>query len=698
MLPTMLLTQNNFPSVINSSDASIVDVFLQPALATSVRYDRGVGYFSAGWLSMIVEGMMQFASHDGQARIITSPILSEDDWLAMQKGIDARGNDILMRALEPTLEDLRKTLSRDARAALAWLVADSVLTFKLAVPVNKLSGEFHAKFGIFTDIQGNKISFEGSNNETINGTIHNYESFKIFCSWIPAFTSIVEADDQRFERLWNNQDPNLRVYNLPEASRQGIIRIRDEDDERPYPLPNRLRAYYNSYSTPSLWKHQQDAIEAWEINNRIGILSMATGSGKTRTSLAAAERCPELAMLVVAVPRSNLVIQWADEIKEHTSFTGVILVFENSEQWQQKLFNQILAAQNAEWMAPVVVVGTMHSLSSPRFLSVIEDAKIPARTLLIVDEVHNVGSPSFRQILRTEFQWRLGLSATPERKYDEVGSGAIEQYFQGVVYTYTMAQALADGNLTPYEYHVYPAYLSDSEFEEYQNLTRKITGLRNRSSNDPTSTQTNNRVDGDNDDLERLLFQRANILKRCTSKIDVIDAVLNDLSLHRCLIYCADMMQLNDMSILLNTKQIIHLQYTASTPLKQRQEALKAIANNEVPVLLAIDCLDEGVDVPVVDQAIILASSSNKRQFIQRRGRVLRKAEGKRYATLVDVIALPPESAGFDARNMLHSELKRATEMAYLANNRHSTLLNIERYVQPYGVLMTELLNGGSDG
>lgn len=601
----MSLRDQHFAHVINSSEVDIAQDFLQPALVNSIGYDRGVGFFSAAWLSLMVDGMIQFAANGGHARILTSPILNAADWEALQKGIEASQDEILRESLQQTVSDLRETMTRDARTALAWLVADGILTFKLAVPINKLTGEFHAKFGIFTDAEGDQISFEGSNNETEQGTIQNYESFKVFPSWKPALASFVQADVQRFERLWNNQDANLRAYELPEAIRQAIIRIRD-DDVRPYPVPAHLQAE-EPEAYLSLWQHQKDAIDAWEANGRVGLLSMATGSGKTRTALAAAERCPELSLLIVAVPASALVTQWAAELKRHTRLPEPILVYEASSSWQDRLFNAMLAKNSAGWTSPLVIVGTMKSLASERFQTVIEDADIPENTLLIVDEAHNVGAPTYRRILDERFQWRLGLSATPARHFDEIGTSVIRDYFQKTVFIYSMRDALRDGRLTPYEYYIYPAQLSADEYAEYLELTRRIIVARGKT-DERITYQSHNQLDGDNKQVEQLLIRRARILKKTASKLQAVERVLQDFKLTRSLVYCADQEQLEEVRTVFKASHLTHAIYIGQTPKDQRSSALDALGKGHIPVVLAIDCLDEGVDLPAVSEAIIIAS------------------------------------------------------------------------------------------
>jgi hypothetical protein len=193
-----------FLPILNTSDSDIIADFFVPTLANAIRYDRGVGFFSAGWLRITANGMVPFAASGGRARWVTSPILGAEDWQALQTGEAARHDVILRQAIEHNIEDLARTLQQDTLSALAWLVADEILDFKLALPRNKLEGgEFHDKFGIFTDNNGDRVSFNGSYNESIQGT-RNYESIKIFCSWNDAFAPLVEADAQRFEKLWNN--------------------------------------------------------------------------------------------------------------------------------------------------------------------------------------------------------------------------------------------------------------------------------------------------------------------------------------------------------------------------------------------------------------------------------------------------------------------------------------------------------------
>lgn len=691
----MSLADLKIPLTLDTSEHNLSEDFFIPVLDKSIKYDRGVGYFSSGWFRVNAKGMVAFAENSGKARWIMSPILSEEDWEALEFGMRARLDPVLQRTLGRDIAELARSLSESTRSAIAWMVADNIVDFKIAIPRNKI-GQFHAKFGIFWDENNNSLAFTGSYNDSIQG-LQNFEAISIFSSWQSGLDVYVNEHVKRFERLWNNEDANYEVFEIPAASRAQLIQLRKY--ERPYSIPVWLQSISEPKSSTSpLWDHQKDAIIAWEDNKRRGIFNMATGSGKTRTALSAAERCNGLNLLIIAVPSKGLVEQWAIELDRHTSLPSPTLVYKDASLWQDELFTKLRAGYRSGWRSPIVVIGTLTSLSGERFNSVLNDAGTPERTLLIVDEVHNAGAAAYQRILNDAIEWRLGLSATPNRRYDEEGSQVLQNYFEDVVYTYSIAQALTDGRLTPYDYFAYTTPLSPEEYIKYQDLTRQIIVLRGQSSkNDSVTYETSNRLDGDSNNIDLLLFQRANILKECISKLDILLALLENHPPNKCLIYCADKAQLDDISRILNELQIVHLSYTSNTPDAQRRNALQSIAEGRIPVLLAIDCLDEGVDVPAVDMALILASSKNERQFIQRRGRVLRRSPGKVISQLIDLVAVPPEKIGFDGRGLLRGELMRAKAMAELADNRIEALHQLQQQLRPYGILLAELLSGDSD-
>jgi hypothetical protein len=446
-----------------------------------VSYDRAVGYFSSGWLRANAKGMLEFATNGGKGRWITSPILAEEDWEALQSGDAARRDPVLRRTLERNISDLAETLEKDTMSALAWMVADGVLDFKLALPRNKLErGDFHDKFGVLTDAEGDQVSFNGSYNDSVQGT-RNYESIKIFCSWEPAFAPLVRDDVERFERLWDNKDLNVRVFGMPEAAREQILRLRTR--ERPYKKPNWLgsdsvlgpEAFYgavrpNIPGHVSLRRYQEQAVETWFADNCQGIFEMATGIGKTMTALAGAVRLFEQhkrLLLLVCCPYKHLVEQWAEEAGSF-GFRP-IHVAESRQRWEPELAAQ-LRSFGKRRQDVVTIITTNASLQGalPELLAPYWD-----QTLIVVDEAHYAGAPKMLAALPPEAPWRLGLSATPIRHYDEEGSDSSLNYFGGVVFEFGLREAIGP-YLTPYFYHPVPVEMTPDEFEEFAEFTRRL--------------------------------------------------------------------------------------------------------------------------------------------------------------------------------------------------------------------------------
>ncbi len=673
------LTAHLWPNVLDTSTADIITDFFVPALAASVRYDRGVGFFSSGWLRVAAQGMAQFAANGGRARWVTSPILSEADWEALQIGSVARMDPTLHDVLARNIVDLAESLEKETLSALAWMVADEILTFKLALPRNKLErGEFHDKFGIFTDAEGNQVSFNGSYNDSIQGT-RNYESIKIFCSWQPAFASLVQDDARRFERLWNNLDPNVRVFDLPEAAREQILRLRT--GERPYPEPEwmrlrRLREPRSIYRPVrpvvpghiTLRDYQVEAIDAWFAHDCRGLLEMATGAGKTITALAASARLYEREgrlAVVITVPYQHLVDQWHEEAKAFGY--RPILAYQSKARWLNAL-NQQIVEYNAGYRRFISVITTHTTFISPEFQSSL--ARLASPSLLIADEAHHLGAERSRQNYPQHVPFRLALSATPDRWFDEVGTTALRAYFGKTVFAFSLEKAIGV-SLTPYYYYPHLVPLTDEELERYEELSAKIARLMNRE--DEEGQQA----------LKMLLIRRAELLNKAENKLDVLSELVDEQNqIKHTLFYCAPG-QIDDVLHLLGWEKglMVH-RFTAEEDARERQQLLADFASGDLQALVAMKCLDEGVDVPSTHTAFILASSSNPREFIQRRGRILRKAPGKEFSVIHDLIAVPPmvwsisqNSPTFEAeRSIIRRELQRFKEFANPALNKHQAL------------------------
>jgi superfamily II DNA or RNA helicase len=638
--------------------------------------------------------MVQFATNGGRARWITSPILDERDWEALLVGDAARTDILLFNTIEKNISNLAQTLQRDTLNALAWLVADEVLTFKLAVPQNKLiNGEFHDKFGVFTDSEGNKVSFNGSYNDSIQGT-RNYESLKVFCSWQAAFLPLVQADTSRFEKLWNNQDPNVQVFDLPIAAQQQIVKLRTS--ERPYPEPEwvKIKMLYESktsYDVPrphlpetiTLRNYQQKAIIAWLGNECQGFLEMATGTGKTITALAASvqlfEREKQLAV-IIAVPYQHLVDQWQEEAKKFGY--QPILAYQNKTRWVKVLNEQILEFK-AGYRGHMSVITTHTTFASVDFQRIIGQLDSNNKALLIADEAHHLGAEESRKAYPQNIPYRLALSATPDRWFDDEGTEVLHKYFGETVFSFSLEKAI-NVSLTPYYYYPHLVPLTVDEMLDYQELTEKIARLVNRDDDESRKV------------IALLLIRRAELLNTAENKMHTLAELIDQEKeeIKHTLFYCAPQQIETVLQLLGSEKGLLVHQFTAEETPKNRKELLTAFALGNLQGLVAMKCLDEGVDVPNTKTAFILASSSNPREFIQRRGRILRKAPGKTHSIIHDLLAIPP-SAFFTNRNsttfevdrkIVQRELLRFKEFASLAQNKHEAIEMIWNIVRQYGL------------
>lgn len=677
--------------VLNTSDHDLVGDFFAPLLAVAQQYDRGVGYFSSGWLRINADGMSNFAHNGGKARWITSPILDSHDWEALQAGDAAREEPTLFAALARTIADLSHTLAHDTLSALAWMIADEVLTFKLALPHNRLErGDFHDKFGIFTAPDGEQIAFNGSYNDSIQGT-RNYESIKVFCSWEPAFAPLVEADVRRFEQLWHNEDPNVRVFDIPEAARAQILRLRTS--ERPYPEPAWLKQRQIAEPRPlyqivqphlptslALRSYQQTAIEAWFAHDCRGLLEMATGTGKTITALAASVRLyqrEQRLALVIAVPYTHLVDQWNSEAQAF-GYTP-LLAYQSKKRWLDALNEQIVEF-NAGHRRILSVIVTHDTWASDLFQHSI--ARLRGPTLLLADEAHHLGAERSRAAYPAAIGFRLALSATPDRWFDDAGTAALRTYFGATVFTFSLQQAIGI-SLTPYRYHPHLVPLTDDEMRHYHALSVKIARIMQRDDDE------GQRI------LKTLLLRRAELLNNAVNKIPLLQTLLQAVPyLEHTLFYCSPG-QIDELVRVLAFEKGLRVdRFTAEESTKKRQTLLAAFAAGDIQGLVAMKCLDEGVDVPSTRTAYFLASSGNPREFIQRRGRILRRAVGKDYAVLHDLIAVPPTvldgaaSPWFEAeRSMMRRELARFKEFSQSALNHHQALDVVWNIAKTYGLL-----------
>lgn len=428
--------------------------------------------------------------------------------------------------------------------------------------------------------------------------------------------------------------------------------------------------------------YQQDAIRSWLEAGGRGVLHMATGTGKTITALLAASHVARSLdgkfVLIVAVPYQHLVDQWSEDLTDFG--THPVLGYQSRRNWQPRLEREILEFNNG--VRDVCVVVTTH-----RTLSMESARKTLSRTagqmMLIADEVHHLGANHTQNALMDEFSLRLGLSATPERWYDEEGTEKLNSYFGGTVFDYGLEKAIESGALCEYYYIPHIVELQDDEMDEYMQLTGKIGRL---------FAQQNTGGDfelDDNQSLQAALFRRARLIGTAREKLDLlVDLFERGSDPNHSLVYCSDgSVGLDDegerhidatTERLRNECGLSVERFTAREDQAERERLLSAFEAGEIPVLTSIRCLDEGVDIPATRTAYLLASTSNPRQYVQRRGRILRQHEDKDFAVIHDFITVPDTTRHpallsedqYDAeRTLIRKELERVTTFADSARN-----------------------------
>ena len=634
-------------------------------------------------------------------RLVASPFLNEEDGQAISEGYEKR--EIIERSLvrELARDDIPDPIG-ERLGFLAWMVADGLLDVRIALVENEQgTGMYHEKFGIYKDSANNVVAFSGSANETVGGLINNFETVEVFRSWIEADAERANNRVQNFDMLWKGNTKGLKIYDFPEAARRKLLEFRPR--QRPLFEPEEEDLSTDAEGVPrlprdfSLRYYQISAIEKWFNSNGRGLWEMATGTGKTQTALVAMMEAwkhikPNPLYISIVCPFKDLVEQWGKEARK----LGInpILCYESRKNWFQDLGNAIASLGTGE--LPIVSITTNASFAGKPYQEIIRQVNAPM--LFIVDEVHNFGSSRLRDLLPDKAQYRLGLSATPIRHRDKKGTDMLLQYFGSVVFEYTLPAAIKDGFLTPYNYYPIVAYLNGEELSEYVDLTVQIGKLIGSADQDFWIDEME---DGP---LKMYLFRRARILGRAQAKMANLEETMSELtnSTHN-LVYCSDASLLGDdesptrhidaVTKLIGSNLEMRVNsYTHLTPVDERAKLRQMLASGELQVLTAIRCLDEGIDIPEVRRGFILASSTNPRQFVQRRGRLLRPSAGKDRAELFDYIVIPPKDEMGDSifsieRRLVRREMERVVKFTKDAENGYLALNRLLEIRKQYNLL-----------
>ena len=694
-----------------SNKNNIYEEFYEKCLKKSVKYDRAVGYFTSGSLKLISKGLDKFIGNKGKIRIITSPNLTEEDLNALKAGEELK---LIEDKLLDQWNNFIKEVEEDTLKVFSWMVAKGKLELKIAYQ-DDFQGLYHEKFGIFNDNKGSQIAFSGSVNETIGGMKTNFES-------IDTFNSLDGGKDLRrigkfvndFDDLWENNTNKLNIVTLPEAIKKNIIKFTPDDyelkniiegikekdkkqleikekEERGLKVPNWL----------DVRPYQQEALDAWSGNKGRGILEMATGTGKTITALTIMTNLYKKAVnkglkicYVILCPQKFLVEQWSKEVE---IFNGKPIICDSDNNKWQKNLKQEIEYFNYDVTDCFIVITTTITFAGKKFQELLK--KFNKKNLvLIVDECHNIGSETYKELLKEQIMldilYRMGLSATPERHNDENGNQAINDYLGEIVYKFNMETAIEQEFLTPYKYHVHFVRMNENEEKEYLELTAKINKMM--PFKDVSKSKKN-----ENSSLELLLFKRSRILHNLEDKqVKLIELLKKQEKIENTLIYCgagkANGEEERSIDITLQKIKknfdIKVKKFTSKENQNQRKRIINEFNHGFLNAIVAIKCLDEGVNIPSIEYAYILASSTNPREYIQRRGRVLRLYEGKERAYIHDFMVVPRryiDEVGVYGisdyeRNLLKKELLRVREFSRLSENLIETMNKIEIIEEQY--------------
>ena len=683
---------------------NLVKDFYVPCLKATVLYRRAVGYFTSSGLACAAQGLASLVQRGGRMRLVASPVLDEEDLEAFRLGSE-KPNEILRRIVARELRDVEDLILRERLNAIAWLIAKGSLEIKLAVRTSTSKGVsigiYHEKIGIFTDSENNHVAFSGSCNETAGGLFNNFESIDVYWSWEDPQKRVKEKIDD-FEELWANNTPGVCVYEFTQISKELLSRYKRTNVptfEVEFSDDGAQSSASDGPGTVPAWLNVRDyqrlGLEKWKQAGGKGILAMATGAGKTITALYLACRMHEKIkplVVIVVCPYINLALQWIDEMRKFR--LEPVCCFRSRQHWSQALeegFDALLSG--ATTILPIVVVN--QTFLSDAFQKALRPTK--AQHLLIADEVHNLGSSKLQQALNPLIKYRLGLSATPERYGDEEGTRAIFDYFGDVVYEFPLKEAIERAVLCRYFYFPVLVNLTDDEKDRYWDLTQQISRAMGRDKDGEMSER-----------LRMLLIQRSRLLSAAAEKLPALGRIVEsmDQPVSKALVYCGDgrvenskeeesIRQVNAACRLLGQDCGLRVRkFTYEEPEDERVAILNGLRSGNLDAVVAIRCLDEGIDVPDARLGFILASSTNPRQFVQRRGRLLRRAEGKTFAHIWDFVIDPPDFSGCGddkafniERRLFQRELRRILEFCDTAENGPTALHKLQPLRQRYNLL-----------
>jgi len=744
MKPPSLFKDLNFPPTYKySSDSEHIPLeFYNNTFSIAKKIDLFLGYFSSNAIKVLSSSIAEFVINGGEMRIITNHVFSlKDKENLIDKSTISDEDKIIdiFQDLEKLEFELRD-YGQHFFDCLKYLQKQNRLIIQ-PVKFNNVDLAHCKKMILFDGVD--YISTDGSINFTLSALTKNSESFEVNVPWVnEVFKERVDSEKKKFEQVLKGEHPDYNhissenievvINNIGnDKNKQDLLEdsLRNDNSnfgEKVKKIIKKKKERFNKklklisnvpkfpYDEPR--GYQKEAYLAWVKNNYKGIFAMATGTGKTLTSLNCIveefKKSKEYSV-IITVPTRTLVDQWEQEA-EKFNLSNIITSAKNKN-WDQDLsrilFNKEYGiGENNNY----VFITTYATFNKPKCQKLIKKIK-SENTTLIADEAHNLGAATSLKNLPLGIKRRIGLSATPERIYDDEGSVKLYEFFNSFppLYTYkfSMRQAIDEGFLTPYYYYPYFVNLDHDELEQYLEISRKLLKFFDFANGKFRDSAT------------QLLIERKRIVHKARNKKTCLKEIFHEVelkneSLKYTFVYVPegydrdnsenstsiieeeDVRIINEYSRIINSFGYKTYQFLGET--KNRDKILNQFKNGELEILTAMKALDEGVDIPITKNAIFCASTGNPRQFIQRRGRVLRKFEGKEYANIYDMVVVPSidlmieedsELKDMEVR-IFKGELKRVANFLYSSENMMEIINNkIREVAEQYNLDIFELVN-----
>lgn len=697
----MKFDELNIQRDYNSFKNNIYTDFFNLVLPHCYTYKRFGGTFSGKKFVEFAYGLKEFIHrNEGTMQLIIIPAFEESDVLAFKE-------DTIKKAfVEKWIEDLSKIddeFSKNHVKALAGLIVSHRLQIKLILPKKDDKNYFTKKeleeenvnfdeIGIFENIDDRElISIRGQ----VSTELSKKTWFSVSRYWESDENKTLDRDWELFYKVWETSfGEDVEINGIKFEVNQLSDEIIDFFNQESTGIDLQKIELDTPPSQPR--PYQERAISGWIENGKRGMLEMATGTGKTFTAVECLRRIQndENLFVVITAPYDHLVEQWYDEL-ENFNIKPTIL----KNNWRTTLGNKLDIAHDEKL---TVVLCTHAKFNSDDFKNKINMYK-KIKKFVIIDEVHHLGAGltvdnsdyedkfEFENSLNgliENYDYRLGLSATIDRYFDDDGTEFLDKYFMGKtssrVIKFDMNDAIQGGFLCNYDYHPFVVNLTEQELQDYKKITRDAV-IKMNSANEKDKSFGKYLI----------MIKRANKIKDAENKIDAFKKILKEIKNPRYLLIFASQTQIpiikkilvdaeNQIGIENPTFEVITHEDPPNT--KDRLPILRRFQRGDTQIIIANRVLDEGLNIPEAKSCIILASTGNPTQFIQRRGRVLRTFFGaykdgtvKTSAVIYDVLVKPeigewddPDEIKMEI-NLIKNQLEKIGYMSDLARNRKRT-------------------------